>query len=157
MDPIQIPGFGTIAITYLVLDYNGTLAVDGQIIPGAGMGIKALAEHLNVVVLTADTFGKAATELAGLPCELRILPETGDEAQAKLDVINDLGPENCMAVGNGANDALMLDAARLGVAVMGHEGAATSATMAADLAVQGPLDAMNLLLNPLRLKATLRR
>jgi len=157
MDPIHIPGFGTIAITHLVLDYNGTLAVDGQIIPGAGMRITALAEHLSVVVLTADTFGKAAKELADLPCELRILPETDDEAQAKLAVINDLGPENCMAVGNGANDALMLEAARLGVAVMGHEGAAISALMAADLAVQGPLDAMNLLLNPLRLKATLRR
>jgi soluble P-type ATPase len=157
MDTIDIPGFGQIAITHLVLDYNGTLAVDGSLVPGSALRIGSLAEHLTVVVLTADTFGMAAQELDGLPCEIRILPQTSDEARAKLAVINEFGAENCAAVGNGANDALMLEAARLGVAVIGHEGAAQATAASADMLVTSPLDAMDLLLKPLRLKAGLRR
>lgn len=157
MDPIDIPGFGPVAVTHLILDYNGTMAVDGSLVPGAALRMTSLSEHLTVIVLTADTFGMAAQELDGLHCEIRILPQTPDEALAKLQVINELGPENCAAVGNGANDALMLAAARLGVAVIGHEGAAQATVTAADMVVTNILDAMDLLLKPLRLKAGLRR
>ena len=35
---ISIPGGATLDIEHLVLDYNGTLAVDGVLLPGVARG-----------------------------------------------------------------------------------------------------------------------
>lgn len=51
----------------------------------------------------------------------------------------------------------MLAAAALGIAVLGPEGLATEALQAADLVVGQVEDALDLLLHPTRLLATLRR
>lgn len=154
--PIDIPGFGPLDLAHLVLDYNGTLALDGALLPGVAERIRALDGRVQVRVVTADTFGRVRKELDGLPCEVEILGP-GDEAEAKLAVIERLGPARTAAVGNGANDALMLQAAALGVAVIGGEGAAVAAVKAADVTVADILAGLDLLLRPLRLTATLRR
>lgn len=57
---------------------------------------------------------------------------------------------------NGRNDHRMLEAAALGVAVLQGEGASVEALMAADVVVPDILAALNLLLLPQRLIATLR-
>ena len=154
--PLDIPGFGTLAPAHLVLDYNGTIALDGTLLPGVAQRVRELAERMEVRVVTADTFGRVRAELEGLPCAVEILTP-GDEARAKLAVIERLGASRVVAVGNGANDALMLGAAALGVAVIGGEGAAMAAIKAADVVVHDVLAGLDLLLHPLRLKATLRR
>jgi soluble P-type ATPase len=156
MRTISIPGGATLAIEYLVLDYNGTLAVDGALRPGVLARLNALAEEIQVHVVTADTFGMARSALEGAPCVLSILPPGGQDA-AKLAYVQDLGPERTAAIGNGRNDRLMLEAAALGVAVMEGEGVATAALLAADVVAPGILPALDLLLNPLRLIATLRQ
>jgi soluble P-type ATPase len=51
----------------------------------------------------------------------------------------------------------MLRAAALGIAVLAGEGLAVEALLAADVLALGPSDALDLLLNPRRLAATLRR
>jgi soluble P-type ATPase len=51
----------------------------------------------------------------------------------------------------------MLDAAALGIAVNGGEGAAVVAILAADIYTPNILDALNLLLHADRIRATLRR
>lgn len=61
-----------------------------------------------------------------------------------------------VAVGNGANDARMLERAALGIAVLGPEGLALSCLQAADVVVPDILAALDLLLFPRRLVATLR-
>jgi soluble P-type ATPase len=51
----------------------------------------------------------------------------------------------------------MLAAAALGIAVNGTEGMSTAALLAADIYVPNILDALDLLLHPDRLRASLRR
>ena len=68
----------------------------------------------------------------------------------------DLGAENIVALGNGNNDRRMLKAAKVGIAVSEGEGCAVDALMAANIHVTRAVDALDLLLQPQRLKATLR-
>ncbi|MGC8698026.1 MAG: HAD family hydrolase [Halothiobacillus sp.] len=152
---INIPGGLEGAFTDLVLDYNGTLAEDGRLIKGVAERLTALSDTLTVHVITADTFGSAATELAGLPVRLKIL-EPGTQDVAKAGFVHELGAAHTIAVGNGRNDALMLHTAALGLAVIQAEGAAQITLAAADVVVQSINDALDLLLRPKRLTATLR-
>jgi soluble P-type ATPase len=62
---IVIPGDRTLGLQHLVLDYNGTLACDGELLAGVKPRLDDLSRHLDIHVLTADTFGKARTALAG--------------------------------------------------------------------------------------------
>jgi soluble P-type ATPase len=155
MIELRIPGREPLFLEHLVLDYNGTLAVDGRILPGVAERLTELAGRLNVYVITADTFGMAAVETSTLPVTLQIIG-AGDQARAKQELVESLGPGAVVAMGNGANDRLMLERAALGVCVLGSEGAATAALMAADVAVRHPTDGLDLLLHPGRLAATLR-
>ena len=59
-------------------------------------------------------------------------------------------------VGNGANDVLVLEAAALGVAVIGAEGASSAAMRSADVVCTSVHDALDLLLDHRTLVATLR-
>ena len=155
MIAVGIPGFGSLELEHLVLDYNGTLAVDGRLLPGVREALAALAEALAIHVITADTFGLAGVELAGLPVNLAIVPEA-DQAEAKLAYIERLGADGVFAVGNGRNDRKMLAAAAIGVALVQREGAAGAAIAEADVVAASVLDALELLRQPKRLVATLR-
>lgn len=152
---LSIPGREPLTIEHLVLDYNGTLAADGRLLPGVVERLEVLAERLAIHVVTADTFGLAAVETARLPVTLQIIG-TGNQALAKQELVEGLGPSTVAAIGNGANDRLMLERAALGICVMGTEGAATAALLASDLVVRQPADGLDLLLHPGRLAATLR-
>ncbi|NOY68712.1 MAG: ATPase P [Deltaproteobacteria bacterium] len=155
MMKLTIPGYGLMELDHVVMDYNGTLAIDGNLINGVGDALTQLASSLSLHVLTADTFGKAATGLAGLPCKLSILPKE-DQAGGKLAYVNNLGAERCACIGNGRNDRLMLKAAGLGMAVILEEGAALETVISADIVCTSITSALALLSNPLRLTATLR-
>jgi soluble P-type ATPase len=152
---IEIPGFKVLQLAHLVLDYNGTLAVNGEMIEGVKSRLNALAGSLGIHVVTADTFGKAARALDGLDGRLVILPP-GNQAAAKADYVRQLGEQATVAIGNGRNDRLMLEQAALGIAVLGEEGTAAAAILAADLVVRDVFSAFELLRNPRRLVATLR-
>jgi soluble P-type ATPase len=152
---ITIPNFGALSLTDLVFDYNGTLAVDGRLIPGAKPRLQAIAATLSLHVVTADTFGLAAEALAGLPCRLTVLPP-GDQAAAKAALVRELGASQVVAIGNGRNDRLMLEAAALGIAVINEEGAATQTLLSADVVCRHILDALAFFTEPRRLIATLR-
>lgn len=152
---IEIPGWRVLELEHLVLDLNGTVALDGQLAPGVAQAVAQLSRSLSCHLITADTFGTAG-RLFGPGVAVEVIGPGGEGAQ-KLALVERLGPERVAALGNGANDALMLKAAALGIAVVGEEGAASAAILAADLAVPGPLAALQLLLKPDRLRATLRR
>ncbi|MEW6673856.1 MAG: ATPase P [Thermodesulfobacteriota bacterium] len=155
MIEISIPGRGKLQCRYLVLDYNGTLAVDGRLIDGVGEALRRLSDMVEIHVLTADTFGKARSGLAGIDCRLSILPKDRQDT-GKRDYITALGAEGCVCVGNGRNDRLMLKEASLGIAVIQAEGAAADTLLAADVVCSDIVSALELLSNPLRLVATLR-
>jgi P-type E1-E2 ATPase len=153
---LDVPGRGVWSLEHLLLDLNGTVALDGEIIPGVPERLAVLSADLTAYLITADTRGQAVEIGERLAARLyRIAP--GDEAGQKRTLVESLGAEQVVAIGNGANDAGMLAAAVLGIAVLGHEGLATAALHAADVVVGRIEDALDLLLYPPRLVATLRR
>ena len=151
---LTIPGFGALELEHLVLDYTGTLSFDGSLLPNVKERLNDLSKLLKIHVLTADTFGTATDELSGISCEIRII-SGGDLDVQKEAYVRSLGAEKVVAIGNGLNDRRMLKLARLGIAVTGREGCAVEALLAADIQVMNIVDALDLISNPKRLKATL--
>ncbi len=151
----DIPGYKILRLAHLVMDYNGTVAEDGKLVDGVAARLQILSPNLTLHVITADTFGLVRQQMAGLPCQVAIIGN-GDQAEAKLRYVQELGPEQTVCIGNGRNDRLMLQAAALGLAVVLAEGAAREAIQAAHVLCRAITDALDLLLNPLRLIATLR-
>ena len=152
---IRLPGLRLLRREHLVLDFNGTLARDGMLLDGVRQRLDRLSKEVRIHVLTGDTFGRAREQLAGVPCDLTVLATEGQSA-AKRAYVEKIGPAVTICIGNGRNDRSMLEAAALGIVVMQEEGAAVAALQAADVAVAQVTDALDLLLNPLRLVATLR-
>jgi len=155
MIEIEIPGYKMLRLEHLVLDYNGTLACDGSLLEGVEQRLNALSEHLQVHVLTADTFGRVRSALSGIACELSILPQANQHL-GKLNYVQKLGPDQTVCIVNGRNDRLMLQEAGLGIVVVQEEGAAVETLLAADVAATDILAALDLLTHPLRLVASLR-
>jgi len=153
---IRIPGRGTCLLGHLVLDVNGTIALGGELIPGVAERLAHLRSVVEVHLVTADTRGRqgAIDSQLGITAA-RIEPE--DAAAQKAEFVRRLGSERVCAVGNGAIDAQMLGEAALAIAVLGEEGLALSAMTSADVVVPNVCAALDLLLDPLRVVATLRR
>lgn len=156
MATIEIPGRGSVHLSAVVLDLNGTIAIDGEVIPGVAERVLALqGAGITCYLLTADTRGRGAATAAALGVALERLCPGGEAAQKAAFVVR-LGADQVLAVGNGANDADMLRAAAVGVAVLQAEGTAVAALQGADLVVPHINAALDLLLKPQRLIATVR-
>lgn len=155
MIELDIPGFGLLAASTLALDFNGTLAQDGRLLSGVAERIDKLADSLRVHVVTGDTYGTAQAELTGVRCHLETLPRVG-QVEAKRAFVASLPRDGVVAIGNGRNDLYMLRAARLSIAVLGTEGLASELFSTADIVVPHIHTALDLLLYPERLLATLR-
>ena len=153
---IDIPNRDPLELAYLVLDLNGTLSLDGQLMDGVVGRIGLLSEELDTHLLTADMRGTAAALSSHLGIGLQRL-RPGHEREQKAALIQQLGPARVAAIGNGANDAGMLQIAALGIAVLGPEGLSVEALQAADIVVRYVQDALDLLIHPKRLIATWRR
>lgn len=156
MFAIDIPGYGRLELQHFVTDYSGTLSEDGMILDGVKEKLTDLSKLLSIHILTSDTFGKATDQLRGIPCTLHVL-EGDDHSKQKEAYVLRLGADNVVALGNGNNDAGMLKAARLGIAVCLREGCSVEAAAVSRILVKSPIDAIDLLLYPKRLMATLRR
>ena len=152
---ITIPSRGVLNLSHIVLDYNGTLALDGALVEGVGERLRELAKHLDVHVITADTYGDVAGRLADLPVTLSTLSDHLQD-EAKQRYVRTLSARECVTVGNGRNDALMLAEAVLGLGVMQPEGLSRHALDACDVVCPDINSALDLLLRPKRLIATLR-
>ena len=152
---IDIPERPPLKLDRLVLDLNGTLCVGGALVSGVAERLDILARTLTLHAITADTRGQAVKVLAGLPLTIDILPP-GNQDKAKRDFARSLNAQTVAAVGNGANDRLMLAEAALGVALIQAEGACVQAVQAADVVCLNIRDALALLIEPQRLIATLR-
>ncbi|MHB1500745.1 MAG: HAD family hydrolase [Candidatus Dormibacteria bacterium] len=153
---IEVPGWRALKLEHLVLDLNGTLAVDGELLP-IHSRITKVRQHLEVLLLSADTHGTLEKVAAALGIEAIRLDHDASGSEQKAEHVARLGAESVVAIGNGANDRGMLELAALAVVVIGAEGCALSALTVADVAVPSAVDALDLLLEPRRLVATLRR
>jgi len=156
MIKIDIPGGKMLVLDHLVLDVNGTLAVDGRLIEGVMEAIAELKPSIKITLLTADTFGKGKALAQTLGVDIHIL-ERGQEREQKAAFIRQLGAEHVAAIGQGANDELMLKEAALGICVISQEGTAISSLLAADVLARDGAAGLELLIHPTRLIATLRK
>jgi len=130
MIEVAVPGRGTYLLEHIVFDVNGTLALDGSLLPGVKEALTALRQRVNVYMLTADTHGR----------------------QAEIDRTLGFKAER---IGTPAEKAAFVR--QLGVAILGPEGLAVEALLAADILVPDILTALELFLHPRRIVATLRR
>lgn len=149
---LDIPHKGIIELHHAIFDVNGTIAVDGTPIPGVVDQLKTLAEKLSIHILTGGTHGNIPELEKAFGYPLQIV----QNAQEKTEYVQKLDPSTVIAFGNGVIDVGMLRLAAVGVAVIATEGLAVSALQAADVLAFGPIDAINMVLKPKRLVATLR-
>lgn len=156
MIELTIPGRGVLNLEHLVMDVNGTLAIDGQLIEGVSRRITALRDRLTIHLLTADTNGRQTIidQQLGLTA---VKTTPGDEALQKAEYVRKLGSEKVVAIGQGANDAEMLKQAQLGICVMSQEGVARESLLSADLIVPNIIAAFELFEKPLRIVASMRK
>ncbi|MDD3268479.1 MAG: ATPase P [Syntrophomonadaceae bacterium] len=152
---MSIPGREDLEIHYLLLDMNGTLTIDGLLPAGVKERIEFIKTKMEVFLLTADTFGTGAQVAEELGIEIFVV-SSENGTKDKADYIAALEPQGVVAIGNGSNDAAMLELASLAIAIIGREGCSLAALRQADIAVNDINDALDLLINPLRLVATLR-
>jgi P-type E1-E2 ATPase len=156
MIELDIPGRGLIRLEHLVSDVNGTIALDGQLHNGLARMFNALQDRLQVHLLTADTHGRQ--DIIDQQLNLKaVRVERGQEAQQKAAFVKILGPDNVIAIGQGANDAAMLKAAAIGIGLVSNEGIAVETLLSADIIVPDIQAALDLLNKPLRIVASLRK
>jgi len=153
---IDIPNFKTLNITDIVCDYNGTIALDGKVLPEIKKLFKQLSSKYTMHVITADTFGSVYEQLKDYDAKIKVL-SSDNHTQEKADYIDMLGAKNCVALGNGNNDKEMLQKAAIGISILGDEGCARDSLFNSDLSCTTITQALSLLLNTKRLIATLRR
>jgi len=154
---LDIPGRGVLEIRHLVLDVNGTIAEDGHIRPGVKERLTRLRRQLEIVMVTADTHGRQAALDNELELVATRLEPGKPEAPQKAALVRQLGAASTIAIGNGANDSEMLKEAAFGIAVLESEGTSLLAVQAADILSRSVTEALDLLLHPRRLVATLRK
>ena len=153
---INIPGWKQIELENLILDFNGTMAVDGIMMPSVIPRLHELAKLLNIYIISADTFGTVEEQCKDLPVKVhRITPD--NQKEQKGEFVRRLGGDRCCSIGNGEVDAYMLKESILSVCVMGNEACATGAFMNSQMCVSDGEHALDLLLKPGRIVATLRR
>ena len=156
MIEVTIPGRGEFRLEHLVLDLNGTIALDGNIIEGVPERLELLREMIDIVLITADTLGRAHELKKSLQVEIHKV-NPGDEKTQKLKLVQQLGKESTVSIGNGSNDASILKEAALGICVAGLEGTSAEAIASCDIMTPDINAALDLLIKPARLIATLRR
>ena len=154
---VDIPGRGALELARVVLDVNGTIAEDGHLRPGVKERIARLSRQLEIVMVTADTFGRQGSIDRELDLQATRLEHGKPEAPQKAALVKRLGAAQTVAIGNGANDADMLREAAVGICVLESEGTSAAALQSADALSRSINEALDLLLHPRRLVATLRQ
>ncbi len=154
MITILRPGREPLQIEFILVDFEGTLAADRRVHPKAKDKISLLSKRTKIFVLTTGSREVVEETLRRVNVEVVVFPEA-EASVAKRDLIKRLGEAHTVAIGNGVDDSPMIEAAGLGIGVIGKEGASGEVLRKADVVVTTILDALDLLLKPLRQKATL--
>jgi len=163
---INIPGFGSPrgtkgkrVIRTIISDYTGTLSLHGKLTPGVKPRLLRLQKLVDVKIVTADTYGTAAQQLKGIEAPHFLKRKSGQDIE-KRDFAKKFDLRHVAAFGNGNNDRLLLAAVKkaggIAIAVDNGEGCALDALLAANIFISGAANALDLLLEPRALKATLR-
>src|SRR4030067_1407815 len=139
---IQRPGQEPLEIEFILIDFEGTLASDRRIHPKAKDKINLLSKRTKIYILAKGEKGVVEEILRRVRAEIFYSPE-GDASQKKLDLLRQLGATRTVAIGNGVDDAPMIEEAGLGICVISQEGTSAEAMMKADGVVSNILDALD--------------
>ncbi len=152
---ITIPGREKMIIENIVFDFNGTLAVDGRLRETIREMIIDINKFLNVFILTADIYGTVNKQCENLGVSIKTFPHenTGIE---KKKIVQKLGKQKTITVGNGLNDIPMMEDSILSIGVIGKEGASGKLLTNSDIIVNDIIDVFDMINNRDRIRATLR-
>jgi soluble P-type ATPase len=152
---IPVPGWGSVELENIVLDLNGTLTESGDFMPGVIDYLEKLnGRGFNIYVLSGDTRGTLRHAFEHSPGIETIVTKT---AQEKKIFVESIVAERTVCVGNGNIDVEMFKVAGLSICTIQAEGATPRAILQADIVVTNIKHAFEILLDPEKLIATLRR
>ncbi|QSX06066.1 ATPase P [Sedimentibacter sp. zth1] len=155
MIKVQIFGRETLTIENIVFDFNGTIAVDGQIPKKIREKLIELSQMVNIYVATADTYGNAKKQCDMFGLDVMLLTK-GETRIAKREFVKKLGYEHTVSLGNGYNDEEMLENTKLSIGILSEEGIYAPLLAKCDVVVNSIENAIDLFLKPNRLVAILR-
>lgn len=156
MVEIDVPGQRPYRFEHLALDLNGTIALDGNMIQGVPEGLELLRNLVDIIIVTADTWGKAQKFGKGLRIKIHKV-DPGDGQVQKLKLVQQLSSETTVSIGNGPNNASTLRESILGECVLVPEGTSSEAIANYDLVMSDINAVLDLLAKPQRLIATFRK
>jgi soluble P-type ATPase len=154
MIAIQRPGQEPLEIEFILIDFEGTLASDRRVNPKAKDKINLLSKRTKIYILSKGEKELVEKALRRVKAEIFYLSEK-ENSQQKLELLQRLGAIKTVVIGNGLDDAPILEGAGLGICVISREGTSAQAMNKADLVVLNVVDALDFLLKPLRQEATL--
>lgn len=148
-----IPGRGKLELKTIILDLNGTISVGGSLVKGIDERLGHLKElGYKIVLFTGNTRNDAD----GLAQQLGIDWRQATSAQAKADIAHEFEPETCVSIGNGRIDLELMKVVELRIVTLQAEGVHLETMMNSDIVVPSIKDALDILIDPDRLVATLR-
>src|SRR4030043_1998106 len=83
---IERPGQGNLEIEFILIDFEGTLALDRRVHPKAKDKINLLSKRAKIYILTKEEKEHAEEVLKKVKAEIIYLPE-GESSHKKLDML----------------------------------------------------------------------
>lgn len=150
----RIPGREILEIETLILDLNGTIAIDGETIEGVKERLQELRDkNIQIILFTGNTHNNAEAIAQNLGIEF-VVTKNAEEKASEAKKFN---IKKTATIGNGNIDVELFKAVELSIVVLQKEGTHRDAILAADVLVPSILDALDLFLFEQRLVATLRK
>jgi soluble P-type ATPase len=151
---IERPGQEPLEIEYLLIDFEGTLAMDRRVHPKAKDKINLLSKRLKIYIFAKEEKERVEEVLKRVKAEIVFL-NRGEASKQKLELIQRLGAFRTAVIGNGIDDLSIMKEAALGMVILGKEGTSGVLIQIANLVFTDVIDALDFLLKPLRQRATL--
>jgi P-type E1-E2 ATPase len=149
----QVTGVGEIELNTIVLDLNGTLQVQDEIVAGAKERLAKLRElGYKIYLFTGDQRGNAAEVCADLGIDYKVTKSTEEKAQG----MQEFNKENTVAIGNARIDIGMFENAKVRIATLQAEGIHAGILGHVDVITNSINDALDLLIDPNTFAATMR-
>jgi soluble P-type ATPase len=146
-------GVGEINLDTIILDLNGTLAVDGKLVEGVIGRINKLKElGFKLYLFTGDQRGTASQQAAELGIEIMFAKTTAEKAECSKRC----NFETTVAIGNARIDIGTFENSKIKIATLQKEGIHAAIINHVDIIIPSINDALDLLINPDSFNATMR-
>lgn len=147
-------GVGEIELDTIILDLNGTLAVNGKLVDGVKERLSKLKElGYTIYLFTGDQRGNAAL----LAAEIGIVLQKATSSDEKEELSLKLNSEKTVAIGNARIDIGTFKHSKVRIATVQAEGIHVEILKHVDILTTSINDALDILINPDTFNATMRK